>query len=359
MPDKQAYEIKKSPEDFIVEEITPQAQVMKINTPESFDSTSKGEYLICKLQKTNWDNQQALKAIAKQLRMSHNKIGIAGTKDKKAVTAQRVSLPAEKIGELKGIRIRDIELQPIYFSDAQIMLGDLSGNKFTIKVYTEREPRSVTKIPNYFGEQRFGKTRAITDVVGGQILKRNYEQAVKIYLCDIHEKEEKESLDARRKLVDNWGDFHGALQYYPMHLKYERTLLGYLDANPGDFRGAINSLPRRIKKMFVHAFQSRLFNEFLDIVIERKLNYTDGPLFGSQTKFMNPLEREVFEKHGLEKGAFEIRELKELSSKGHRRALYVELRNFNVLESTQEYKVVQFELPKGSYATVAIEELFA
>src|SRR3989338_1020099 len=161
MPDKQAYEIKKSPEDFIVEEITPQAQVMKINTPESFDSTSKGEYLICKLQKTNWDNQQALKAIAKQLRMSHNKIGIAGTKDKKAVTAQRVSLPAEKIGELKGIRIRDIELQPIYFSDAQIMLGDLSGNKFTIKVYTEREPRSVTKIPNYFGEQRFGKTRAI------------------------------------------------------------------------------------------------------------------------------------------------------------------------------------------------------
>ncbi len=73
--------LRSVPEDFVVEEIP---------FPEKGGTT--GPYLICRLTKTNWELQHAIKEIAKRLGISHRRIGWAGTKDRNAVTQQMISI---------------------------------------------------------------------------------------------------------------------------------------------------------------------------------------------------------------------------------------------------------------------------
>ena len=69
------------PEDFIVDEI-----------PLAGKGKTTGPYLICRLTKTNWELQHAVKEIARRLNISHRRIGWAGTKDRNARTTQLISL---------------------------------------------------------------------------------------------------------------------------------------------------------------------------------------------------------------------------------------------------------------------------
>src|SRR3989338_5868353 len=83
-------------EDFAVEEI-----------PKEVPGEGNMQFW---MEKRNWDNNLALRAIAKTLHCSASRIGVAGTKDKRAVTKQRVSVfgvSKEQVEKIKvpGIRI--------------------------------------------------------------------------------------------------------------------------------------------------------------------------------------------------------------------------------------------------------------
>ena len=133
-----AYEIKREPEDFVVEEITPAKKVLKIGKKYKFKE-GQGDQLICVLQKRNWDTNLAISEISNRLFVSRKRIGFAGTKDKRAVTTQRISL--WKIKNAERLSIKDMILTPLENSDTRIDLGDLWGNRFTIKVYTKKKPK--------------------------------------------------------------------------------------------------------------------------------------------------------------------------------------------------------------------------
>ena len=69
------------------------------NTPDDFEvseianhTMSTGPYLICVLKKKNWDQHRAIKAIASGLGISQQRISFAGTKDKRAITTQYISI---------------------------------------------------------------------------------------------------------------------------------------------------------------------------------------------------------------------------------------------------------------------------
>ncbi|PKP51866.1 MAG: hypothetical protein CVT90_02905, partial [Candidatus Altiarchaeales archaeon HGW-Altiarchaeales-3] len=129
--------IKQIPDDFIVEEITPEPEkkVMKIDEFNEFDKNSpKGEFTRCTMQKYNWDTMRAVKEISKRLHTSHNRIGFAGMKDKYALTSQRISIYNTPIERLKEVKIKDIILGNFEYSDDKIDLGDLWGNRFTIAI---------------------------------------------------------------------------------------------------------------------------------------------------------------------------------------------------------------------------------
>ncbi len=370
-------QVKKTPQDFIVEEITPDGLVLEIGRTWEFSGGS-GEHLICVLEKINWDTNRAIKAIAKRLHVSPKRIGFAGTKDKRAWTTQRISIWGLSPNDLEKVKLKDIRLIPIEFSNDRINLGDLWGNRFTITI-RDIPPKDLEKfslprefkIPNFFGIQRFGEKRPVTHLVGKALVLGDVELAVKTYLAWPGPGEREETRKARKRLSQDW-DWKEALKYFPKHLSYERTLLDHLAKNPRDYANALRKLPRNLLKMFVHAYQSYLFNEYLKKRLgELGLDPVDGdivengtpmgPLFGYELELAKgkpgDLERKILEEEEIELESFKIKQIPEASSKGSRRPVYAWVREYEILDSGEDWIKIRFKLKKGVYATTVLDRI--
>lgn len=116
--------IKTKPSDFFVREIT--------NREEGEEE----KYLIAELTKETWDTHSVIIEISRRLGVSRNRIGFAGTKDKFAVTTQKISIWGTDIDEkeLERVKITDVSLKIIGRSNKAVSLGDLYGNKFEIVI---------------------------------------------------------------------------------------------------------------------------------------------------------------------------------------------------------------------------------
>ena len=251
--------LRTRPEDFIVEEIPPEGK-----------GGTTGPYLICTLEKTNWELQHAVKEIAKRLGISHRRIGWAGTKDRNAVTKQWISIYDVTPEQVAAVRLKDIVLQPVRHANEALSLGDLLGNRFGIVIRDVEVPDPESRVqmimetvrdgvPNYFGLQRFGAIRPVTHVVGEWILRGDYEQAVLTY-TGLAFPSESDPVRATRGAFFTTRDAGQALREFPVQMNYERAMLQHLHNHPGDYPGALRELPPKLLSMFVSAFQSFLFN---------------------------------------------------------------------------------------------------
>ncbi|MCK4327613.1 MAG: tRNA pseudouridine(13) synthase TruD [Candidatus Diapherotrites archaeon] len=354
--------IKQSPQDFVVEEITLDGEVLEVGKEYSF-SGGEGEHLVFVLEKTNWATMGAMKELGKRLHCSEKRLGFAGTKDRRAVTTQRCSAWNVKKEELDKVNIKDITLKPLCYGE-RVGLGDLWGNRFTITVREfDGEGKMPEKIPNFFGPQRFGGQRPITHLVGKAIVNGQFHDAADIYLFETMEGDPEREVREKCR-----GDYARALKEFPMHLKYERSMLGWLAKSPGDWVGALRALPRKLLVMFVHAYQSHLFNRVLEErgIEPRKGDVLEegvptGPLFGMECPLAageaGEIERRVLEGEWLGLRDFEIHGMPDLTSKGMRRRLWIEPKGFEVLEGGGSWIKVRFSLPKGCYATTALDYL--
>jgi tRNA pseudouridine13 synthase len=247
------------PDDFIVDEI-----------PLEKKGGASGPYLICRLTKTSWELQHAVKEIARRLNISHRRIGWAGTKDRNARTAQLVSLYKVTPEEVAALHLRDITLEVIGQANEQLSLGDLAGNRFDICI-RDTDPTDLTgrvaavtaaaaqALPNYFGLQRFGVIRPLTHRVGELVLRGEYEQAVATYVGQAFPLEKEEVRRARTVFWET-RDAAAALRDLPVQMSFERSMLAFLHSHPDDYAGALRQLPPKLLSMFVSAFQSYLFN---------------------------------------------------------------------------------------------------
>jgi tRNA pseudouridine13 synthase len=364
--------IKKFPEDFIVEEITPEGLILEIDKKMPFKD-GKGEYLIFFLQKTNWDTVGAAREITRRLGISRKRISFAGTKDKRAITTQRMSLWNVEKERLEKLRIKDMKIQPLYYSSSPLKLGDLKGNRFTITIRELGKPVTWKggKFPNYFGVQRFGKTRPVTHLVGKALVENNPKKAVRLYLGKVFDSESSEAKEARKRLSKNW-DYGKALKYFPKNLKYERTLLAYLAEHPNDYANSLRKLPRKLLIMFVHAYQSWIFNEILEKrtelvgfgpmegdILEKGIPTALVPGYEAELArgVQGKIEEEILQKEWLSLRDFKIKIMPELSSRGLRRPTCTEASDFEILEQSKGMAKTRFSLPKGSYATTLLEHV--
>jgi len=275
----------------------------------------------------------------------------------------------------------------------------------------QQEIEVVGGLPNFFGHQRFGTTRAITHRVGKAIINDTFEEAVMLFLSEPSVYEHPSSRQARKDLQSNQ-DFKEALKNFPMQLRYERLILAHLVEKPRDFVGAFKRLPAKLQVLFVQAYQSYLFNRFLSerirsgialnraevgdyvvnvertglpigktgkIVDDRALAETNEkvkmgrerialPLIGYKKLpskgFMGQIEQQILEIEGIKAEDFKIEVLPELSSRGGLRPTTSPIRNFRAynisrlagnLEANQV--TLEFTLLRGSYATVLLREI--
>ncbi len=371
--------IKQSPDDFIVEEILSDGTVLELTKLPSISEVyacSEGNFALFLLKKRNWTTDLALRRIAKNLRVGKKRFSYAGNKDKKALTTQLCSVFGVKLENLKNIRIKDIEVFPVCYSDRKIKLGELLGNKFSVIIRELKRPSQIFEIdeelngifPNYFGLQRFGSNR-VTHKIGYLIVKGELEKAVLLFLTAGNQ-------EWRRRLDEN-RDFKEALNYVPKSFKHERTILYHLSKHPNDFANALRRLPRYTLLLFVHALQSYIFNLELSLRIKENnlkpqeneryvgkglFNFPDvskegndfvlANIVGYESE-LNSYEEQILDSLGLNKKEFNIRWMPELSSKGSYRVLLSPYSNFKFRGNT-----MSFYLPAGSYATSLLREFF-
>jgi tRNA pseudouridine13 synthase len=279
--------LRSTAEDFLVEEI-----------PLPPSNTS-GPYLVCRLTKKNWEHQHAIKEIAKRLGISHRRIGWAGTKDRRAITTQLITIYKVAPEAVENVRLRDITLEAVGQQNVQLSLGDLKGNRFDVAIRecnaADLEKRvqeiaiSVSSgVPNYYGLQRFGGIRPVTHKVGERILSGDFEGAVVTYIGQAFPLEQ-ENIRHIRTAFSKTRDPQPALRELPTSMAYERAMLQYLCNHPDDYAGALRDLPPKLLSMFVSAFQSYLFNEALSWRIGQGVSFTE-PQPGDRLLFANGKE---------------------------------------------------------------------
>ena len=300
------YKIKQVPEDFKVKEI------IKIDVKE------KGSYCYFLLKKKNYTTVKAIEQIANVFGKRFKDFGFAGTKDKKAVTEQMVSAKGISKARIEKIDLKDIEIEFKGYGDEPISLGDLEGNEFEIVVRNiENKPEIKKRFVNYFGEQRFSVNNAET---GKAIIKKDFKKAVEL-------------------ILENEGD-------------YEKDVEEYLESNENDYVGALRKIKLKILKMFVHAYQSRLWND----AVKDNLDKEEIPIIGFGT------DSDLYE--GINQRDFIIKQIPELSSEGGIRKVYAEAKDLvagelEKDELNQGKKIkLKFKLDKGCYATEFIKQNF-
>ena len=396
-----AGEVKASPDDFVVNEITQNGTVLshKEHSPEELGfKVGSGSFAVFVMRKRNWNTIQALKEIARASARGAGSIGFAGTKDRVAVTTQLCSIFGAQPERVADTHIKDIDVLGAWKSSNGVRLGELLGNRFEIIVRTG-EPGAIELasaisselggvFPNYYGEQRFGNRNANVQI-GLHMLKGELEDAAMLFLTSVENEELDESVSARKRLSDE-GNFAKALEYFPRYLKYERTMLSSLSTAPTDFAKAFRSLPRQLLLMFVHSVESHIFNialeeriksgntspeigamcctanfyGFPDISkvepydpLKKELQLELGNIIGYTTasQSLSDLERAEMERLGISTEDFRVRRIPEANSKGAYRPLFSPYKDY-AQDSGEGFLKLGFSLPAGSYATSLLNE---
>src|SRR5439155_5068570 len=126
------------------------------------------------------------------LRVSSRDIGYAGMKDARAVTRQIFSILGTTSEAVMGLNLPDMAVQWAARHGNKLRLGHLKGNRFAIRI-RDVNPTDVVKLrpmldvidkrglPNFFGEQRFGR-RGDNDKLGATLIRGRPEELLELLL---------------------------------------------------------------------------------------------------------------------------------------------------------------------------------
>ena len=315
--------IKERVEDFIVEEIP------------LYQFSDQGGFTFLLVEKTDLSSLDLVKVIREYLDLKDYEVGVAGWKDKRAITRQWISLPHEKAAEErlallagKGIRI----LQKRRHSN-KLRIGHLRGNRFSVLIrqpdpQAENRAASIIQrlqtlgLPNFYGRQRFG--------AGGDNPQKG--------LALLQGKYRLRSVRKRKLLISACSSllFNLTLKYRMEQELFTRLLPGDI-AKKHDTGGLF---------LVDDAAREQPRAERLEIS-------ATGPIWGKKMKRAQgeagALEEKILFSQDLMPDVFH-------KQPGSRRSLRVVLRELTMKPELEGLRL-EFFLPKGTYATVLLDEI--
>lgn len=315
--------VKHLPEDFMVEEISI--------VPE----LKLGPYHYLYLSKKSYPTLKACQIIADALHVPLASIGFAGNKDKQAVTKQLISIKTTRdlTSLLERFKTGDIALEYIGAGEEPVVMGHLRGNRFVIVVrQITEQPQALTRFTNFFGDQRFSKNNS---AIGKLLVKQQFKEAL--------------------ALIDN-------------SIAHQ-----YLEEHPANAVDALRQIPKQLLKMYVHAYQSMLFNKTAAAFLEGKKDEVKNLMislvgFGYEcdNAEIDAIIKKLLDEEEITERDFIIRPLPDISCEGGERALFAEIHDLEIgpLEDDEFHFgakkcTLKFWLDKGCYATEAVKQLFS
>ena len=147
---------------------------------------------------------------------------------------------------------------------------------------------------------------------------------------------------------------------------YEDRVKQFIDENPKRYIEALRKVPHKILLLFVHSYQSFVFNETIKKLEEDK--FVSVPLVGFGVEynslFVETIIQEVLKKDEISERDFIIPSIPDISCEGGERAVYVELKDLKIGElekdelNSEKFKIkLSFSLSKGAYATNVVKSI--
>ncbi|MCD6094357.1 tRNA pseudouridine(13) synthase TruD [bacterium] len=359
------------PQDFIVEEISKEGEISKIEPKENVFSPSFPFHLSCDLIKVGLSTFDALNSLADNLQIKLGRISYRGLKDVNAITSQKIAfldLNCEIFEKIKNLSLPYIFLTNFNIQTKPLLRGDLFGNRFTIFIRTNGAvnerwfSQNLEKIEkegflNFYHTQRFGTPRFLSHILGKLILQGEYEKAVFEFFTEKGLQEIPLIKQKRQEVKKNFGDWRKAEKIFselPFTFRNEILLLSYLKENPKDFIGALIFFKDQTK-FWVYSYASYLFNQILSL---KGLELpAEIPLFLSDKIKDRKIYEFWLEKDGIQDFQNNIRPFRFLRLQ--RRFVKTKVFPQNVLfKIVPEGVILSFILEKGAYATTFLMNLF-
>ena len=363
--------IKSSPDDFFVYEILDEKALSRIS--------KAGGYAVYKLKKHGIDTNHALSEIFK---IHGIRLKALGLKDSNATTEQFVcSMNTKNVVNFSTNRY---SLESLGYVSKPLTKKDMIGNHFKIKIentsFSEISNfNEYEKVLNFFGYQRFGSKRPVSHMIGKAILQNDFERAVSLLLSFISEYDLPENTKIRKMLEDK-SNYAEVLSKVPPQMDIERVVLSEM-AEHGDSLRAMRSIPLTIRRFFVQAFQSYVFNRTISAAFEHgeelflpksgdvcydKKNILGRfendpsqrlaiPLVGYSYSKKNRFDyhiSKILETEQVHAKDFFSKTMQEVSDEGGFRQAIIKCDDFSISEPT-----VSFTLSRGSYATILLREI--
>ena len=363
--------IKQSNDDFTVREVLSDKVLSTIS-----DTNGLAVYL---LRKNGIDTRHALLDVEKQFGLALKSFGL---KDAYAITEQYVQAKyTSKL--LENIQGKNYKLKLLGFTKKPISKRDKLGNKFTIKISQISGSISnfheYEKILNFFGYQRFGSKRPITHLVGKAIIQKNYQKAID-FLLNYSSKYDTAENNHYRKLISERKSDSEIIDQLPKSMDIEISVLRGLSKS-NDQKIAIREIPLQMRRFYIQAYQSYIFNRTLSMAFEYEedlFNPQENDVCYDRTnklgKYQNEIDQrltvplvghsyfkktrfdyyiqKILEQEEISPSSFFIKDFQEISIDGGFRNASVRCDGFQASDN-----MIEFQLSRGSYATIVIREI--
>jgi len=146
------------PEDFVVDEVP------------AYTPSGAGDHVFVRIEKRGLTTAQAVQRISRTLDINERDVGVAGMKDRHAVTRQWLSLPPPVTPEQAlALELEDVRVLEAARHAHKLRTGHVRANRFVLRVRGV-VPDAVARAqaimgvlarppgaPNFYGEQRFGR----------------------------------------------------------------------------------------------------------------------------------------------------------------------------------------------------------
>ena len=363
--------IRTEAENFKVTEVISEKSLKSIGQQDG--------YAVYKLKKKKIDTNHALADI---FRKKGIRLKALGLKDASAVTEQFVCSDS-KGKSIENYTSEKYSLEKIGFVKKPLSKKDMIANHFGIKIsdcagdlsnFTEYD-----KILNFYGYQRFGSKRPVTHLIGKALLQRNFKKAVELIVSFTSPYDSKENTEIREKLTDK-SNYKKYFDQVPPQMDIERIVIQEMIEHDTEQK-AIHAIPLSLRRFYVQAYQSFLFNHALSAAFADGENlfeaqegdvcydfhgiigkYVKGldqhlalPFVGysyyKKTRFDFQISK-ILKAEEIAPKDFFIKEMQEISSEGGFRQAAIQCTDYSSKDTA-----VEFTLSRGSFATILLREI--